>query len=415
MRTQVSKVVFLDSQPLHSYLERILGIEYLLSRGFEVEYVDVGHTLGTARWLTGVALPASEYVSATAFDRVEDLQTNLRSLGPDVCVVNNVGYQPDWVHRSVLVWRELWRSRAVLGVAAASFASDLRLSRTQQVGNSISSHALRHPRLLGSLSRHFVSLARSERLSRIADLRDFGLTMNAEDYRPLDFLWGSVPPARSSLSIVGKSTRRRVLHTFNADSALYGVSKAPELNRPYVAFLDSMAGGIHPDFGHNGFECAELNPALYYHRLGSLFRWAEEAYGLPIVVAAHPKLTTTMAAQYFPDTHVVHGETASVVAGSDFVIAEPSSSVDFAAWFGKPLLMLKSEGFPSWLTSISESYASALGSPTLSLEDASSAIPRPVISTKRAGEFVRTWMKARHSEVRPFWAAVADDLQGGAG
>ncbi len=409
----MSKLIFLESQPLHAYLERNLGVEQLLRIGFDVEFIDIGHTLDQARWLTGVELPPPVHITSTAYDKLEDLQYRLRCMGPDVCIVNNVGYQPGWVHRSGLVWQELWRSKAVLGVAAASVMSGQRISKVQSMNNVLANQTHNHPNLVKRIALNLSPIAKNQKLSQLADFPDFSFTGKNRDYRPVDFLWGSVAPARSSMALLGGKTRHRVLHTFNAEAALYLQTPPVELSRPYIVFLDSMGGGIHPDFGHNGYDFTTINPERYYEDLATLFRTIQKSYGLPIIVAAHPKLSVELAAKYFPESMLLHENTAGLVAGSEFVIAEPSSSIDFVAWFAKPLLMIKTIDSPGWVNEISDSYASQLGCPTVVLEAAEGSIPRPTINRSLAAAFVRKWMKYQKSEQRPFWAAVTDDLRNG--
>lgn len=112
----------------------------------------------------------------------------------------------------------------------------------------------------------------------------------------------------------------------------------PPLPEQYIAYLDDFFP-YHPDFHSNGLDIDHL-AAPYFESLQKFFTRLEAQYGIPVIVAAHPKAEYT---DEYGERRIEYGKSVQLVQKATYVVAILSSSIGFAVMFRKPLLLIASD------------------------------------------------------------------------
>lgn len=108
----------------------------------------------------------------------------------------------------------------------------------------------------------------------------------------------------------------------------------------YILFLDEYLP-LHPDFVM--FNLPTIDADEYYRTINTFFTQLEARYGMPVVVAAHPKALQYKDRDFFEGRTVLFGQTAALVRDCSYVLAHGSTSIGFAVMFEKPVAVLLSE------------------------------------------------------------------------
>jgi hypothetical protein len=202
--------------------------------------------------------------------------------------------------------------------------------------------------------------------------------------RMLNFAWGALPhdpsspwrkfltcatnPARCAREIVNRS-RARALRKFGLvapfavtfaagavataasahaekvvpinyfDYDLYVKAKSagapPVVPGRYIVFLDSNLP-FHSDLAFLGYR--HIDPVRYYRSLNRFFELLEQAYGVRVVIAAHPR--ADYDASTFAQRPMHRLVTAELVRDADLVLSHTSTAMSYAVLNGKPLMFI---------------------------------------------------------------------------
>jgi len=101
----------------------------------------------------------------------------------------------------------------------------------------------------------------------------------------------------------------------------------------YCVFLDN-AQAHNPDIGVEGMPY--LDKARYYASLNGFFKLVEERFGLPVVIAAHPK--SDYPPELFEGRRILKSLTPELVKDADLVLCHHSTAIGYAVLARKPLL-----------------------------------------------------------------------------
>lgn len=108
---------------------------------------------------------------------------------------------------------------------------------------------------------------------------------------------------------------------------------------PYIVFLD-QAYPDHPDFakllGANPF-----SRETYYSAIEGFLCHVSDRYGMPIIVALHPRSQKTSDPKPYQGFETFRDATASLVKGAHLVVAHDTTAVSFAVLGRKPLLLVE--------------------------------------------------------------------------
>lgn len=108
----------------------------------------------------------------------------------------------------------------------------------------------------------------------------------------------------------------------------------------YILFLDEYLP-LHPDA-----ELLKMNiisPEEYYPQLNAYFDRIEEQFGMPVVIAAHPKALRYKEEDFFNGRTVHFGKSAMLSKDAYFVLAHDSTSINYPVAFGKRLHFITSD------------------------------------------------------------------------
>ena len=114
----------------------------------------------------------------------------------------------------------------------------------------------------------------------------------------------------------------------------------PLVKNDYILFLDEYLP-LHPDTKLFGIR--NIPPEQYYPDLCKYFDRVEAQFGMPVVIAAHPKALKYKEQNYFGGRDIHFGKSAKLSKYAFFVIAHDSTSINFPIAFGKRLHFITSE------------------------------------------------------------------------
>ena len=157
----------------------------------------------------------------------------------------------------------------------------------------------------------------------------------------LDAVWVGTGTGGIAAQLIGLDTR-----VFTAHEADYELSlNCDKTLEGHICFLDQM-GPLHPDFAWRKIP-DRRSSELWFSSIVTQLLKLQDVSQRPVVVAAHPKALTGQLDSYYYPIDVHYGQTANLVKGAwAAVVAEGSTSVNFAALFGVPLLVLSIEDTP---------------------------------------------------------------------
>jgi hypothetical protein len=108
----------------------------------------------------------------------------------------------------------------------------------------------------------------------------------------------------------------------------------------YILFLDEYLP-LHPDTVL--FKIKNVKAEDYYPELNSYFDRVEKQFGMPVVIAAHPKAIRYEDEDFFCGRKVVFNQTALLTKDAFFVLAHDSTSINYPIAFGKKIHFITSE------------------------------------------------------------------------
>lgn len=130
------------------------------------------------------------------------------------------------------------------------------------------------------------------------------------------------------------------INSHDYDTALENLSETSMIDGKFCLFLDEYLP-LHPDFKLLGIKSVDADE--YYDTINRFFDVIEEKYGLPIVIAAHPKAEMYKSRNPFNGRKVIFGKTSQLTRDCEFVLAHISTSQSFAVLNKKPVLTLTTE------------------------------------------------------------------------
>ncbi len=154
---------------------------------------------------------------------------------------------------------------------------------------------------------------------------------------------------RSVWRLLTEWERKCAVSVHNKDYDEYLISKreGKTVSEKYIVFLDSATEGSE-DAKKSGLRPIYPNSQIYYERLCRVFAKVEKMYGLPVVVAAHPKCE--YHGDEFGGRQIVYYETERLVREARLVITHISVAVDYIILYHKPYLFLVDNYFrKSWI------------------------------------------------------------------
>ena len=211
---------------------------------------------------------------------------------------------------------------------------------------------------------------------------------------------------------IDKNTEILWLHTFDYDSYTERRDSPVQCDNNMGVFLDEYLP-FHPDFVQLGLSVPST-PEEYYPGICKFFDYIEQAYGVHIVIAAHPKSNYETYPYYFGGRPIIKGKTAELVRKSGFTIAHMSTSINFAILFHKPVIFITSNRLKqSFIGSQINLMASWLGKKAINIDN-----PIKIdweeecsINEKAYMNYMQSYIKREGSEELPFWQIFANRIK----
>ena len=140
----------------------------------------------------------------------------------------------------------------------------------------------------------------------------------------------------------------RVIKAHSMDYDIYLALKKSDCTIPvadqkteYILYLDEDLV-FHQDFAHLGLPYL-TTAERFFPNISRFFSKIEKQYGIPVIIAAHPRSCYKEEDDYFNGRKIVKGKTPELVKGASLVLAHASTSISFAVLFERPILLLRSK------------------------------------------------------------------------
>jgi len=145
------------------------------------------------------------------------------------------------------------------------------------------------------------------------------------------------------------------------DRFLLARDAEPLLTGDYILFLDEYLP-LHPDASLFGID--NITAEEYYPELCNYFKRVELQFGMPVVIAAHPKALQYKEEDFFDGRKIYFGKSAELSKYASFVLAHDSTSISYPIAFGKRLHFITSKNIEKGINSVHRCvvyFASFLG------------------------------------------------------
>jgi len=197
------------------------------------------------------------------------------------------------------------------------------------------------------------------------------------------------------------------IHALDYD--IYLENKGLSVCENKIVFLDEFMP-FHPDYFENPIV---LDPESYYKKITKLFKRLEDIFGIPVIVAAHPRSNYDAYPKYFKEFKIIRGDTFRLISQSKLVLAHASAGLSFANLFSKPVLFLTSNNIKkSSRGSSIEAMAIAFGKCPLNLDTNYKNKLRDEmnISAEHYKKYRQNYIKMDGSQDCAFWEIVINTI-----
>ena len=190
--------------------------------------------------------------------------------------------------------------------------------------------------------------------------------------RPFDYYFYAGSKANFSSYNYNEKTIRIPINGYD-----YQIGKnIKDVKGKYILFIDEYIP-YHPDFSMLGIN--PITPEVYFKEHNDLFDRIEERYGLPVVIAAHPRAEKYKEHNYYNGRKVLFGKTADLASYAEFVITY-STAVSFAIMRMRPVLFVYTNDLktkdPEYFTAIA--MAESLNSNIVNISESNDTDVYPV-------------------------------------
>ncbi len=127
------------------------------------------------------------------------------------------------------------------------------------------------------------------------------------------------------------------VHTKDYDDYIISTRKGKQILDKYLVYIDSDLINAE-DFRKSNKSAIYPRPSVYYDSINRLFARLEEVYGLPVVIAAHPK--SEYRGDEFEGRSILYYKTEELVREAKLVVTHASTAIDYVVLYRKPYLFL---------------------------------------------------------------------------
>ncbi|MEW6679865.1 MAG: hypothetical protein AB1297_02430, partial [bacterium] len=300
----VKDICFYINTPLEKRDYKRFGVELLLSRGFNVMFLDITRVFHPDYLANYRPSDLSDYQNVSVAENKDDisdfLQSHKKHFGIDL-----IGAQKNNIF--------LYKLLKQLNIQYASFC-----------GNSIPvvRNIDKFLRIIGYVKRNGFKGIYNKVINKLS-----ALTIDFSDLQPPRYILAGGRKFISKRPAPSKNTRIIWAHTLDYDLYLnlkQNKKQNSTKSESYCVFLDEYFP-FHPDFLLQGLSVPVIDPVYYYRLLNKFFDYIEKYFEVPVIIAAHPRSQYDAHPDYFRGRKIIKGNTIELVAQSKFVLAHSST------------------------------------------------------------------------------------------
>jgi len=180
----------------------------------------------------------------------------------------------------------------------------------------------------------------------------------------------------------------------------------------YCVFLDEYLP-YHPDCLTLEDGGPSVNAEKYYSSLNKYFDQLEYKYGLPVIIAAHPRSQYDRLPDCFKGRRVIRGHSIELVTRSKFVMIHCSTSISFAVMYRKPLVFITMNEIEKTVyRDLVKSFARQFGKKPINIDkkDSLNLDGELSVNEKAYSRYSCNYIKIPGTPEKPFWEIVADKI-----
>lgn len=384
----IHKVIYFSSLPLLEVTVKKYYMEELISRGIQVEYLDVSSLFNKTGFSEcsdrlGIVHKAYSYHELKQYLKSQDRDSTL--------FLSQITYNSSYLR----FFHLLKKMRCLTGSLAVGLLPLTQKTVKQQI------KILSFKRLWQYFKNRLTS---------------FWVLCGYINCYHIIFRVGKVLENKTYSRVLLDPFRASKLININStDYDLYlRVKHLPRLlSTPYVLFLDEYLP-FHPDLDYLGWK--KINAERYYRDLNIFFKRIEEAYQTEVVIAAHPKAEKYKTTNYFEGRKVIKGNTALLARDADFLLVHESTTIGLATIFNKKMFFLTSEEIKEVLPDVNMSiytFAEVFNSQLIYFD--SNTVPDLTmnIDTEKYESYKYTYLTSKGTENKQTVDILTDFLKNG--
>jgi hypothetical protein len=263
-----------------------------------------------------------------------------------------------------------------------------------------------------------IQMGVSYRLSntRIGE-RVIRLCARAAGIGAFDHIWAGTQVSEISFSLRPDHSKITFIHSLDYDQ--FRILPQRELTEPFICFIANPGGlgGDHSMMIPNPLQLQAFTRE-YFRRLNEVLEVIEERFAMPVIVAAHPRVSPQLYEPWVEGRQVVHRQTNMLIAKSSLVVAHNSTSIAIAALTYTPLLLVFLGDFAEVVDTplrdqeYISNFVSMLGCATTDWTQPGWAdklrTEKIGADTSRCEHYVNALMKLPNTPDRPFWDVVLE-------
>jgi len=185
---------------------------------------------------------------------------------------------------------------------------------------------------------------------RIRNVKQQKLSVKIKEYDIL-FMGGELGWKGVGNIEYSEITRAEIVKVNSDDYDVYlGIKDSePLIKGDYILFLDEYLP-LHPDT--KLFNIKNILPEQYYPELCRYFDRVELQYGMPVVIAAHPKALRYKEEDFFSGRKIFLGKSAELSKFAFFVIAHNTTAINYPVAFGKKIHFITSKNIEKGIINV---------------------------------------------------------------
>ncbi len=410
IRKSCRTVVFISESPLTQRDAKLYGFKAFLRAGLSVEVWDV----------TDIYLPRArnQYmdlipeVTTIRFSNEAELVQTMKTLSPEHVVFCFSGIQASqiWSHRRLL--RGISKSPAIFAGLMTLHVATVHRTLGEDLWKALNEARFTRTDLKRLQMRLTIALGKTrigQRVNRFC-VRLAGI-------RPFDHIWAATQVTEISFSLRPSPSSITFIHSLDYEQFINLSDSGP--TDPFICFI-AGTGGLGGDSAMLIPDSSQLQAYTteYFRRLNAVLDAIEKRFGLPVVIAAHPRVSPNLYDPWVKGRKVVHGQTLKLIAQSSLVLAHDSTSISMAVVMRKPLLLIYLGDFAETIDKPFRNYesiaafSSMLSCATIDWTQRQWADKVLTVSTEvhnvQYDEYVTRIVKLPGTSHLPFWEIVLD-------